>query len=99
MEPDTRIQVNEKGFCRTHHHMLYGMSNRLGHALMLESHTARTRERTSKAFEKMKNAAVAYSATPLAKLSRNGQNAQKSLLASADSISEMAATCLMCETI
>ena len=38
MEPDTRVQVNDKGFCRRHHAMLFGMSNRLGHALMLESH-------------------------------------------------------------
>ena len=43
MEPDVRIRVNNKGFCRKHHSMLYGMSNRLGHALMLESHTIENR--------------------------------------------------------
>ena len=30
MEPDTRIQVNRKGFCPRHQEMLFGMSNRLG---------------------------------------------------------------------
>lgn len=30
MEPDTRIQVNEKGFCARHHAMLFAASNRLG---------------------------------------------------------------------
>ena len=38
MEPDTRIQVNKKGFCCNHQRMLYALDNRLGHALMLESH-------------------------------------------------------------
>ena len=38
MEPDTRIRVNAKGFCPTHHRMLYDKQNRLGHALMMHSH-------------------------------------------------------------
>ena len=37
MDPDTRIRVNEKGFCRRHHKMLYARQNRLGHALMMDS--------------------------------------------------------------
>ncbi|HHW70719.1 MAG TPA: ABC transporter substrate-binding protein [Clostridiales bacterium] len=37
MEPDTRIEVNEKGFCPNHFQMLYDAQNRLGLALM--SHT------------------------------------------------------------
>ena len=51
MEPDIRVQVNDKGFCRRHHGMLYGMSNRLGHALMLESHHAESAKKTEKAEE------------------------------------------------
>ena len=38
MEPEWRIQVNAHGFCDRHHQLLYSMGNRLGHALMLESH-------------------------------------------------------------
>ena len=38
MEPDVRIQVNQKGFCQHHQRMLFKGDNRLGHALMLESH-------------------------------------------------------------
>ena len=53
MEPDTRVQVNTKGFCRHHHAMLFSMSNRLGHALMLESHMMETRERTEKIYKKL----------------------------------------------
>ena len=38
MEPDTRIKTNEKGFCGKHFDMMFGMKNRLGLALMIESH-------------------------------------------------------------
>lgn len=38
MEPDVRIQTNEKGFCKEHYSMLVTRKNRLGLALILESH-------------------------------------------------------------
>ncbi len=38
MEPDVRIETNEQGFCYTHYQMMLGRRNRLGVALMLESH-------------------------------------------------------------
>lgn len=99
MEPDTRIQVNEKGFCKNHHAMLYGMSNRLGHALMLESHTAVTRDKVKKLDERIRKAAGAYSAAPLAKLSRSGQAAKSELLSCAEELARMTSSCLMCESI
>lgn len=39
MEPSVRIQVNERGMCQTHHKQLFMMQNRLGHALMVDSHS------------------------------------------------------------
>lgn len=50
MEPDVRIQVNKKGFCQHHQRMLFKGDNRLGHALMLESHLTETRGKLNKAF-------------------------------------------------
>ena len=47
MEPDVRIKTNEKGFCKTHYDMMFTRKNRLGMALMLESHLNRLREETS----------------------------------------------------
>ncbi len=44
MEPDVRIIVNRDGFCREHHRMLYAQQNRLGHALMMESHLEEQRK-------------------------------------------------------
>ena len=38
MEPDTRILTNAEGFCGKHFDMMFNMKNRLGLALMIESH-------------------------------------------------------------
>jgi len=39
MEPAERIRVNEYGFCQRHHGQLFLQKNRLGHALLTDSHT------------------------------------------------------------
>ena len=38
MEPDVRIETNKQGFCFPHYQMMLAKRNRLGVALMLESH-------------------------------------------------------------
>lgn len=38
MEPDVRRQTNEEGFCHRHYGRMFQRKNRLGLALMLESH-------------------------------------------------------------
>lgn len=38
MEPDVRIKTNRQGFCRRHYDRLLSKKNRLGLALILESH-------------------------------------------------------------
>ncbi|MHC1695791.1 MAG: DUF6062 family protein [Eubacteriales bacterium] len=40
MEPDVRIKTNHAGFCGTHFDMMFKAGNRLGLALILESHLA-----------------------------------------------------------
>ena len=45
MEPSTRIQTNEKGFCPTHFDMLSKQSNSLSLALVLESHLMTLKEK------------------------------------------------------
>lgn len=44
MEPDVRIKANEQGFCHKHFQMMLGRKNRLGLALILESHLDKQRE-------------------------------------------------------
>lgn len=38
MEPDIRIETNKLGFCNRHFAKMFGMKNKLGLGLMLESH-------------------------------------------------------------
>ena len=45
MEPDVRIRTNELGFCGTHFDKLFIRKNRLGLALILESHLSEIRDR------------------------------------------------------
>ena len=45
MEPDVRIRTNELGFCGTHFDKLFTRKNRLGLALILESHLEEVRSR------------------------------------------------------
>ena len=44
MEPDVRIKTNKQGFCHRHYGKLLGKRNRLGVALILESHLAEIRD-------------------------------------------------------
>ena len=100
MEPDVRIRVNDKGFCRRHHAMLFTMSNRLGHALMLESHTIETRRRLAKPFAEMKKAGEQLQASGFSdKLNGKNKAATEQLLKQAKEIREISCTCVMCETI
>lgn len=48
MEPDARIRVNQTGICARHHQQLFAMQNRLGHALLLDSHSRELLEKLQK---------------------------------------------------
>ena len=100
MEPDVRVKVNDRGFCRKHHAMLFSMKNRLGHALMLESHTIEIREKLARISDSLeKNAAQLKDAGIGDKLSGKTKAAAAEILKQAQAVSGMAGTCLMCETI
>ena len=45
MEPDTRIEVNQKGFCQRHFSQMITMKNRLGLALVTHTHLKETLSR------------------------------------------------------
>jgi len=38
MEPAVRVEFNKRGVCRPHQRMLFDSQNRLGHALLMDSH-------------------------------------------------------------
>ena len=100
MEPDIRVRVNDKGFCRRHHAMLYGMNNRLGHALMLESHTIETRERLDKAFGALEKAGKALADSSMGeRLTGKTKSAMETIRKEAEAIEKIGSTCVMCDTI
>ncbi len=49
MEPDFRIESNEKGFCNAHYSMMFSMPNKLSLALILDTHL----EELSKKFDSL----------------------------------------------
>ena len=51
MEPDFRIESNEKGFCRTHFTKMFEASNKLSLALVLDTHLEEVRNKLD-AFKK-----------------------------------------------
>ena len=48
MEPDTRVEVNAKGFCSRHFSQMFVMKNRLGPSLMTHTHLKETMQNLSK---------------------------------------------------
>ena len=45
MEPEFRMESNEKGFCNHHYSMLFGMSNKLALSLVLDTHLEEIRKK------------------------------------------------------
>ena len=100
MEPDVRVRVNDRGFCRKHHAMLFSMSNRLGHALMLESHMIEIRKKLAGISDKLAKSAAQLKDAGLGdKLNGKTKAAVSEILRQAQAVEDMADSCLMCETI
>ena len=100
MEPDVRVRVNDRGFCRRHHAMLFSMSNRLGHALMLESHMIENREKLAKISAGLEKSASQLKAAGIGdKLGGKTRAACADIRKQAQEIRKMADSCLMCDTI
>ncbi len=53
MEPDFRIESNEKGFCNKHYSMLMSMPNKLPLALVLDTHLEELRSQLDKVAKKV----------------------------------------------
>ncbi len=87
MEPDTRIRMNERGFCPEHHKQLYALQNRLGHALLMESHLKTLTEKAGRILEQA-------ASRPKAGLFRkeSGESTGKALRA-------LTSSCLVCENL
>lgn len=94
MEPDTRIQVNAKGFCPRHHVLLYARQNRLGHALMVHTHMRETREKAQKVLS-----AASREAQGGKKLSLLKKSTGNPLAAAAAALDGLTSSCILCDSV
>ena len=99
MEPDIRIKVNEKGFCQKHQAMLWEQKNRLGHALMMESHLEKRRSGASEAFSAAREAAQAASDGGIRKKIRGYRDEREAIRAAASRLSQQAQSCILCDSL
>ena len=99
MEPDTRIQVNGKGFCAHHQVLLYAQKNRLGHALMMHTHLKETMKRLEPIMAEAQAAAGKSAAAPALKRWMGKTEGKADLNAAAQKILDMSRRCILCDTI
>lgn len=80
MEPDSRLDTNEKGFCRRHFQLLYNsQENRLGLGLMIDTHMQEHISRLKKAYCPGNQGTKGKPGNPLSKLlSGKGSNGANS---------------------
>ncbi len=64
MEPDTRVEVNKKGFCPRHFTILFNAQNRLGLALMAHTYLQETRKKFEQISAKLQNDGAKPSISP-----------------------------------
>ncbi len=88
MEPDARIEVNERGLCSKHHGMLFVLQNRLGHALLTDSHSKELLKKVESIKQKANN--------PV----KGGLFAKSSpALDVAKALENLTNTCVICEAV
>ncbi|MGI6525825.1 MAG: DUF6062 family protein [Caldicoprobacterales bacterium] len=102
MEPATRIQVNEKGFCARHNTLLYHAQNRLGLALLTHTHALETIHRINEKNEKLYKSIRSPEKTPqplIKKISGRQAALQHSLDHLIECIREHLNNCVICDRI
>lgn len=97
MEPDQRIEVNEKGFCSRHFKQLYDAGNRLGLGLMTHTHLKESLRRLKEHAEQIKAAAAEEAGKPIYK--RIGPKKGMSVVESAAHVSDYSGKCVLCERL
>lgn len=93
MEPDIRIQVNQKGFCMHHQQSLYAEKNKLGHALMMLSHAAETLDK----IKKLESSSRRSSGSRSGFLGRKSENGSDNSVSA--ELLRISGSCVICERI
>ena len=99
MEPDTRIQVNDIGFCAHHQVLLYEQKNRLGHALMMHTHLKETIRKLQPILDEAASAGEKSAKTPALKRMLGKSEGKEGLQEAAKKVRAMSQSCILCDTI
>lgn len=99
MEPDTRIRVNQKGFCGHHLKLLFAEKNRLGLALMLHTHMKETEKAVESILSKAKEAGKQTNGMMFKRMFKGNGSAPSPLKAAAAALSGTESSCVICESI
>lgn len=95
MDPDTRIHVNEHGFCKAHQKLLIGGNNRLGLGLMMQSHTQNIKPKILHILNNCKK--IVAQKRPL-RFTKNADISNK-LSEYSKNLSNISNACLLCDNI
>lgn len=99
MEPDTRILVNQKGFCGHHLSILFEQKNRLGLALMLHTHMKETSKIINDSLTKVSEAGRQTGKTLFQRMVKSSSASLSPLQEAAKSLEKTASTCVLCDSI
>lgn len=105
MEPEGRIQTNEKGFCRRHFELLYNsQNNRLGLGLIVDTHMVEQNSRIKKLYEKRaaalkKDSEISLMKNLSNKLSSKQTETDKLVGELVAKLSELENSCTICSRI
>ena len=100
MEPDTRIEVNAKGFCQEHLHQLYAQKNRLGLALMTHTNMLEANEVAQEGFAKIEAALNgAPSGKKLFRPSKTDEKTAQTIAQVAQTIRARTQSCIICQRL
>jgi hypothetical protein len=96
MEPDWRVEVNEKGFCHKHFTMMFDAGNCLGLALMTDTYTKETIEKMKKNAELIIAAAKGDAKkNPLLRLGKKNPDIQSAI----EEVHGYTRKCMICEKL
>lgn len=99
MEPDTRIRVNAKGFCPRHQVLLYGMKNKLGHALMMHSHLKEVMGKADALMEKAQAAARKEAEAPALKRVMGKGGGKEEMKSAVEGLKALSGGCVICDSV
>lgn len=97
MEPDQRIEVNEKGFCARHFKLMYDAGNRLGLALMTQTYMKKTLEKLRDNARQLASSAADEAGKPVFR--RIGSRKGDAMRAPSDDLRGILSSCVCCEHI